>query len=363
MNSVRMRGQDRAAPVSRPTQADVALAAGVSQASVSLALNGTPETQSRLAEETRMRILEAVEETGYWGNLAARHLAGSLTSVLGVFTYEPVFPHEASDFYYPFLKGIEAEAALHDVDLLLFTSSPSTDAGREGLRSWARRGRLRLADGSILFGRHSVRRDLSELLAHDYPFVFIGRREADGAQVPYVGADYETATMQVVEHLVELGHRRIAIALEFPEHESGVDRRRGFDRAIDEAGATALVLDGSDVKASALLDDLRGLDATAIVTTPDLAAKLRLEVLASGMTIPADLSIGRLGDPENQNGSGVDWTGFTIPRHEMGAASVHMLLRHLHSPTRPGETQIVLPCAFRAGTTTDRRPPAKEFTT
>lgn len=356
MTSARVHGEGRAASASRPTQADVARAAGVSQASVSLALSGTPEAQRRLTEETQLRILAAVEETGYWGNLAAKHLAGSLTSVLGVFTYERVFPHEASDFYYPFLQGIEAEAAVHGVDLLLFTSTPSSDAGREGLRSWARRGRLRLADGSILFGRHSVRRDLSELLAHDYPFVFIGRREADGAEVPYVGADYEAATVQVVEHLLELNHRRIAIALEFPGHESGVDRRAGFDKAMHDAGAAGLVLDGVSADAPALLDDLLGLRATAIVTTPDLAARLRLEALGRGMDVPGGLSIARLGDPERQNGSGVDWTGFTTPRHEMGAASVGMLLRHLGSPTRPGEAQILLPCTVRAGATTGPTP-------
>src|SRR5690606_7836005 len=187
---------------SRPTQADVARTAGVSQATVSMALNGGPESQGRLTDETRQRILAAVEETGYWGNLAAKQLAGGRTSIFGVFTYEPVFPHDTGDFYYPFLRGIEAEALQHDVDLLLFTSSHGGDSGssRDGLRDWARRGRLHLADGCLLFGRHSHRRDLSELLAHDYPFVFIGRREADGAEVPYVGADYSRATEEVVEH-------------------------------------------------------------------------------------------------------------------------------------------------------------------
>ncbi|GAA1308925.1 LacI family DNA-binding transcriptional regulator [Brachybacterium tyrofermentans] len=355
-----MRG-DVSTERSRPTQADVARTAGVSQATVSMALNAGPEAMGRLTEETRQRILAAVEETGYWGNLAAKQLAGGRTSVLGVFTYEPVFPHAASDFYYPFLQGIEAEALGHDVDLLLFTSSHNSrsGAGGEGLRDWARRGRLHLADGCILFGRHSQRRDLAELLAHDYPFVFVGRREADGAEVPYVGADYEQATVEIVEHLADLGHQRIALALEFPEHESGVDRRRGFDRAIQETGAVPLILDGTVEHTGALLDDMLGTGTTAIAATPDIAATLRLDALRRGLSIPADLSIARLGDPEKPDGSTVGWSGFSIPRHEMGTGAVQMLLRHLQSPARPGETQVLLRCEVRASSTTGPAPGSK----
>lgn len=357
MNRARYRSR-------RPTQADVARVAGVSQATVSMALNAGPAARHRLTESTRERILAAVEETGYWGNLAAKQLAGGRTSVLGVFTYEPVFPHAASDFYYPFLQGIEAEALGHDVDLLLFTSSHNSGDGtsREGLRDWARRGRLHLADGCILFGRNSERRDLAELLAHDYPFVFIGRREADGAQVPYVGADYESATVEVVEHLTRLGHRRIALALEFPDHESGVDRRRGFDRAIHETGASPLILDGTSVQPRLLLDDVLGTGTTAIVATPDLAAVLRMDALRRGVSIPDDLSIARLGDPEKSDTSAVAWSGFSIPRHEMGTGAVQMLLRHLHSPTLPGSTQLLLPCTVSTGQTTGPAPSSTQET-
>ena len=356
--------RQRSAVPARPTQADVARAAGVSQATVSMALNGGDAALRRLTEETRGRVLAAVEETGYWGNLAAKQLAGGRTSVIGVFTYEPVFPHAASDFYYPFLQGIEAEALSHDVDLLLFTSIHNADGtpGREGLRDWARRGRLHLADGCILFGRHSERRDLTELLAHDYPLVFIGRREADGAQVPYVGADYETATYESVSSLARLGHRRVALALEFPDHESGVDRRRGFERAVSESGILPLVLDGDVDTPARLLADVLGTGASSIVATPDLAASLRMEALRRGLSVPGDLSIARLGDPERPDGTAVDWSGFSIPRHEMGTAAVRMLLRHLQTPHRTEPVQILLPCVSAVGRTVGPAPEISEET-
>lgn len=356
----RMPGRRPDRSGSRPTQADVAREAGVSQATVSMALNGGPEARTRLTDDTRRRVLEAVENTGYWGNLAAQNLAGRSTSVLGVFTYEPVFPHAASDFYYPFLRGIEAEAIHHDVDLLMFTSSPPQESGREGLSSWARRGRLRLSDGCILLGRHSHRKDLAELLAHDYPYVFIGRREADGAEVPYVGADYETATHRVTEHLIRGGHRKIALALEFPDLESDVDRRRGYRQALADAGLAPIELDarngdGRDtrtVDVASLLDDIIGTGVTAAAVGPGIAADLRLEALRRGLAIPSDLSIARLGDPEQPGGNAIDWTGFSIPRHEMGEEAVWLLLRHLQNPDDPGPIHTTLECRCSVGTTT-----------
>lgn len=350
---------DMPTPHRRPTQADVAREAGVSQAAVSMALNGGPAAEGRLTEQTRQRILAAVEETGYWGNLAARQLAGGRTSVLGVFTYEPVFPHAASDFYYPFLQGIEAEALQHDVDLLLFTSSHRSREGTgvQGLRDWARRGRLQMTDGCILLGRHSEGRDLAELLAHEFPFVFVGRREADGAAVPYVGADYESGTSALVERLVQLGHRRIALALEYPDHESGVDRRRGFDGAVRRTGATPLMLDASVEDPSSLLEDVIGTGTTAIAATPDIAARLRMDALRRGLNVPGDLSIARLGDPEEPDRTAVAWSGFSVPRHEMGAGAVRTLRRLLHEPSvmhdpeRLARLQVLLPCTVHVGST------------
>jgi DNA-binding LacI/PurR family transcriptional regulator len=337
-----------------------------------MALNTGPSTRTRLTDETRERVLAAVEETGYWGNLAARNLAGGSTSVLGVFTYEPVFPHESSDFYYPFLQGIEGEALHHDVDLLLFTSSPSQDSGREGLTSWARRGRLRLADGCILLGRHSHRRDLAELIAHDYPYVFIGRRETDGAEVPYVAAGYEDATFILTRRLVDHGHHRIGLALEFPDHESDQDRRRGYRRALQQEHLEPIELDGTATGAAILQQALER-RLTALAITAGRAAELHHAMDDLSLRMPADLSVVRLGDPEKADAGGanghLDWTGFGVPRQDMGAEAVRMLLRRLRDKRRTdgsrpptASLQVTLPCHLSDGSTIGPPPtPTTDF--
>src|SRR5690625_4032710 len=230
----------------RATQADVARLAGVSQTTVSMVLNGTGVAERRVREEVRARVMDAIEVTGYAANPIAQRLAGGRTSIVGVYTYEPVFPHAGADFYYPFLEGVEDEAEHAAVDLLMFTSL-SARSGRRLLSSGGIR-RLRVADGCILLGRRSYPEDLAELLRQDFPFAFVGRREAPGGQVPYAAADYGAATSQVVEHLLALGHRRIVLINEFTGHESIEDRIHGYRQAMTSAGLQPVRLDAPDMK-------------------------------------------------------------------------------------------------------------------
>src|SRR5690554_6021006 len=229
----------------RATQADVARLAGVSQTTVSMVLNGTGLAERRVSEEVRERVLDAITVTGYAANPSAQRLAGGRSSIIGVYTYEPVFPHAAGDFYYPFMEGVEDEAERSGVDLLMFTSM----SGRAGksLVSTGRVARLRVADGCVLLGRRSYPEDLAELLRQDFPFAFVGRREAPGGQAPYAAAAYGDATRAVVERLLELGHRRIVLVNEFTGHESIEDRARGYRDGMAAAGLQPVTFDAPDL--------------------------------------------------------------------------------------------------------------------
>ena len=93
----------------RLTQHDIAKLAGVSQATVSLVLNGSG-TGARIPQETRTRVQQVIRETGYVADPIARRMAKGFNRILGVFTYEPAFPIAHADFFTPFLFGIEEEA-------------------------------------------------------------------------------------------------------------------------------------------------------------------------------------------------------------------------------------------------------------
>lgn len=343
----------------RPRQADIARVAQVSQATVSMVINNRGGKYHQIGEETRRRVWAAVEDLGYVVNPAARTLAGGRNSVVGVYTFESVFPVDHRDFYYPFFVGIEAEAERQDLDLLLFSSATGPDRNRTVYRSGV--NRLRMADGCVLLGRNADAAELARLAREAFPFVVIGRRVVEGVELSYVGADYEEATGTIVGHLAELGHRRVALLGWAEEREPTLDRRRGYHLGVAtcgldvEPGLVRQVAD--DDVGPDLLAELLELGATAVIAEDDVIA-VRIEAAARDrqLRVPDDLSVVILGNPPRGQVSDRDWTSFSIPRQEMGSAAVRMLVTQLDSGDDPPAEQLLLRCELHPGVTT--APPA-----
>jgi DNA-binding LacI/PurR family transcriptional regulator len=325
------------------TQQDIARMTGVSQATVSLVLNGRGDGDVRIAAETRDRVLQAIRTTGYVADPIARRLAAQRNRILGVFTYEPVFPAGMGDFYHPFLVGIEECAERIGSDLLLFTSVPAVDGRR---RIFHEDNRLRLADGCILLGQWLDPVELARLVAEGQPFVSVGRRDDAGGPVPYVGADYPAATAAQVRAALDRGHRRLAYVGDGADVESHADRFRGFTQAAGENGRHLTTPD-----LDAILNDER-----TCVFLEEFADAVALARLATdrGLRIPDDLSLVTLGDPTRPAPTDIDFTGFRIPRRDMGWQAVEVLSAILEDGAvedQPVETQRLLPCEPVKGTT------------
>ncbi|MER7274443.1 LacI family DNA-binding transcriptional regulator [Dactylosporangium sp. NPDC000244] len=321
----------------RLTQRDIARMTGVSQATVSLVLNGRSDGDVRIAPETRERVLQAIRDSGYVADPIARRLAARDNRIIGVFTYEPVFPAGNSDFYHPFLVGIEERAEALGSDLLLLTSAPVV-AGRR--RIFHEGNRLRLADGCILIGRTLDSDELARLVADGFPFVSVGRRDDAGGPVPFVGADYAGATEALVRRAAGLGHTRLVYMGQGEGPESHADRKAGFVRGVAAAGVTGLHLPPDDL--DAVLDS----GATAVFAEEHgdgvaLAAKVG----------PHDLSIVTLGQPTRHvtDPTGTQFTGFEIPRRAMGAQALDVLTAILDG--QKTQRQRLLPCELIPGTT------------
>jgi DNA-binding LacI/PurR family transcriptional regulator len=345
----------------RARQADIARLAGVSQATVSYVINAGPAAAT-IPRHTTERILAAARDLGYVVNPAARKLAGGKNRLIGVYTFEPVFPVDYHDFYHPFLVGIEQEAARHSYDLLMFTSA----TGSDGCRSIYRDGvnRLGLSDGCVLLGRNPDRNELARLRDDGFPFIFIGRREVPGDGINYVAADYAAATSDVVDHLAGLGHRRLAYLCAPSHGEYSTDRDAGFwsaverhnldvtdlVRAVDESGPTP-------EQVRELLDN----GVTALVLHDAAAALRTITTLTEiGVQVPRDCSIAALSDPPNLGHPNLDsgqevLTCFHIPRMEMGQTAIRMLLDQLAQPGREPH-RVALPCRFAAGRSTGVAP-------
>jgi LacI family transcriptional regulator len=331
----------------RVTQQDIARMTGVSQTTVSLVLNGRGDDEVRIAPETRERVLTAIRATGYVADPIARRLASQHNRILGVFTYEPVFPAERGDFYHPFLVGIEECAERIGCDLLLATSAPVVDGRR---RIFHEGNRLRLADGCILLGRWLEPDDLARLMAEGLPFVSVGRRDDAGGPVPYVGADYPAATADQVRRAAGKGHRRIAYVGDGAGPESHADRMRGFLAGVRETGADGrhLTINGRDP--DQVLDEIVG-DRRTCVFVEEYADGVALAERAAdrGLHVPDDLSLVALGDPTRPASTDLTVTGFRIPRREMGVQAVEVLSALLEGV--PTVTQRLLTCEPVDGTT------------
>ncbi|MNI33863.1 HTH-type transcriptional regulator DegA [compost metagenome] len=273
-------------------------------------------------------------------------MAKGLNRILGVFTYEPAFPSAQADFFTPFLLGIEEEAQQQNYDLLLLTS-----AGVGNNRKiFSENNRLRIADGCLVLGREFDRKELARLVAEDYPFVAIGRRDDAGGPVPYVGGDYAAGTRQLVEKAVSLGHSKLAYVGPEGPAESIADRWRGFASALGEGEELALHVDAVNRPADEILEGILSSGAT-VAFFIELADAVRVEALARerGLSVPRDFSMIVLGSHIRAGRSLVRFTSYEIPREEMGRQATAMLVNRIE--TRSLGSQILLTCEPVAGET------------
>ena len=335
----------------RPRQVDVARHAGVSPAIVSLVLNGKIDDKIRISPQTVERVRASMRELGYMPNPVARSLATGHNRILGVFTYEPLFPLQTESFYFPFLVGIEDQAEALDYDLLLFTRSRHHDGRRSVYRDGV--NQLLMADGSILFGRDVEASEIERLTLEAYPFVSIGRVDSE-APYDYVAADYAGATRDVVEYLVERGHRVIAYLGAPDRAVSYRERERGFRQAHDDnrlpLDPRRVLFSDPETLLGEHLDALLAAGATALVCENHrLAAALLRLARERRLAIPRDVSLALLGEHHRPSDALASCTTFRIPLYAMGVEAVRLLGEALEG--RSDHRQTTLSCDFVAGHT------------
>lgn len=338
----------------RPRLADVARLAGVSPATVSLVINNRVSGNIRIPAETQQRVLAVAADLGYVADPIAQSLARGRNNLVGVFTFEAIFPVTQRDFYYPFLVGIEHAAEMQGFDLLLLTSTSVGDGRRRIYRDG--RNRLRLADGAILLGAEDSKVEIQKLIDEGYPFVFVGRREVPGQEISYVAADYASATSELIGRMVAAGHRQIAYIGADAHTESLFDRRRGYREGLLADGLPVdeqlICLCENQRMSGVVLQKMLQRGATAAVLEVGPIAYALLNACHDlGITIPRDLSLGLLGDPFGDITSSLAFSGFSIPREEMGSQAVRLLARLLDEKPPLEPPQVTLPCTPVAGCT------------
>jgi len=328
----------------RVTQAEVARLAGTSQTAVSMVLNGT--AAGRVAPATIDRVSAALHSSGYLAQRSFR--PPQHPQVIGVFTYESVFPSVASSFYYPVLTGIERAAEERRVDLLLFTSAPHEDGRRRLLDS-----QLQRVDGCLLLGREVRSDDLALLNRMNYPYVSIGRRDETGiGPVAYVGADYGAATRQITADIASLGHRRLVYVSSDPRATSKQDRYTAFRQEARKAALSHRLLRRPGAATEILgAADETGATCVVIDHAADAEALVRL-CRREGRRMGVDLSVVLLHEIARPL-AGVELAHFTIPRPDMGRHAFDMLCDLLAAGASAPRTEFqrLFPVGVTLGTT------------
>jgi DNA-binding LacI/PurR family transcriptional regulator len=278
----------------RPTIADVARRAGVSKGSVSFALNGRPG----LAQATVDKILAAADELGWRPSNRARSLSVSKAFALGlVITRDPAVL--SSDPFFPaFIAGVESVLSTRGQALVLQVVMAG-ESEQDGYRRLARDGRV---DGVFLSDlRHDDPR-IDLLVELGLPAVTLNRPDGE-SPFPAVILDDRPGTRAVVEHLIELGHTRIAQVAGPPAFVHATARTTAFVETLAAAGLEPLTETG-DFTAAGGIEATRRLLAlpkppTAIFYANDRMAIAGLGAAqASGLTVPDDLSIAGFDDSE-----------------------------------------------------------------
>lgn len=324
--------------MARISIADVAARAGVSKGSVSFVLNNRPG----VSLETRERVLRAAQDLGWRPHAAAKALADGRTDSIGLIMNRPPGIRGVDPLLQHFLEGVQDELVDHSISLLIKVVS-GHEAELATQQEWARGGRV---DGLVVIDARVDDDRPAALRSLGLPCVFLGSPAVLG-DVPTVWVDDDAAAREIVEHLVELGHRRIARVAGSDRLAHSVVRTRCLARACEKAQIDPLlvtVCHSSD--ASAVTRDLLNapVPPTAIVYENDVQAMASLGAAAAlGWRVPRSLSVVAWDESGLSTLTDPTLTAVKHDARDQGARAVRLLLDRIEGRDT-GCVEVRRPC-------------------
>jgi DNA-binding LacI/PurR family transcriptional regulator len=272
-----------------PTLEVVGRAAGVSRATVSRVVNGSPT----VSIESRQSVERAIAQLGYVPNRAARSLVTRRSDSICVVIAEPSGRIFGDPYFAEVLRGIHAGLAARNVALVLVMSQSPEEERQVG--RYLTGGHV---GGVILFSLHGDDPLPEHLKTHGIPVV-VGGEPPHGARVSYVDNDNRGGAILAASHLVEQGRIRIATITGPLDMPAAVSRRQGYLEAIRAAGRTPdasleecgdFTREGGQRAMEVLLQ--RCPDIDAVFAASDMMAAGALSALrAAGRRVPEDVAV------------------------------------------------------------------------
>jgi LacI family transcriptional regulator len=298
---------------------DVARYVGVSSSTVSRVLTGN----AAVTTEKRDAIMAAIETLGYRPNTAARGLVNGATMMVGALS-----PDIGSPYYGEIIKGIEY--GLRDTGYTLMII-PRSWQFREPLQAISVFHERRVDGAIVLAG--NISDIILQQLAEDLPLVVIGQ-VVPGIEKNCVRVDNVEGAYAATRYLIDLGHTRIAHVSGPDGYQDSVERRLGYERALEDAGLSVderLIVQGDFREESGILALemllTRGVAFSAIFVGNDqMAQGVQLALYRRGMRIPEEVSIVGYDDQPNSAFCRPPLTTVQQPTFEMGRAAADAIL-------------------------------------
>ena len=317
-----------------PSQSDVAKLANVSFMTVSRVING----KENVKEETRKRVLQAVEELGYYPNAAARALNNNKTDGIGI-----IIPHgefmTVAPYFLDLITSLERnidEMGYHLVFKLPSSFKKTSDYTQLYLQ--------RKVDGVIVLAPSVDQWLLKKLITDKVPSVVVYGRDEE-LDINYIDANNHKGAKQAVNYLLKLGHQRIGMVTGSTTLICGRDRISGYIEALEENKIEVdkrLIFygDWEPESGQRAFNYFFGLEQqpTAVFCANDhMALGVMKAATEAGLTIPRDLSIFGYNN--------ITYSAFLTPAlctmkqplNEIGKMAVDMLIKTIDDPSRPKE--------------------------
>lgn len=323
----------RRAPTRRATLKDVALAAGVSQSTTSRAISG----EGYVAADVRARVLAAAEELGYVPHAMARSLRKQVSRSIGVLVSDL-----RNSFYADLAAGVASRAREHGYTMMLVDDQGIVDEEIGAAQAFV----ATRAAGVIVT---PVSAAITEyLLKQHTPVVEVDRQFAadrcDGVII-----DNGSVARRMTDHLLALGHRRIALIIDETDWTTGGERAAGYRRSLEEAGLDLepelVATTGSDVESSraAAIGVLARKDRpTALFAVNNLLAEgVWRAVHDLGLRVPEDVSIVSFDDAQWMSMVTPGVTAIAQDAVALGTSAMDLLLARIADPERAPSTEVL----------------------
>ena len=324
--------------MTRATVREVARRAGVSPMTVSRVING----KGHVRPETRVAVQQVIAAVGFVPNGLARGLSSRRTMVLGL-----IVPDVSNPFYAPIARGTESVARRAGFHVILCNSEGSLAYEGEYIADMLERR----VDGLLVVPvSDESRANLRQLERHGIPYTLIDR-SVPGIDADVVQGDSVGGARTLIEHLISLGHTRIAMLAEAVSVSTARDRRRGYREALEAAGiawAPELLVETTvDLRGGhSGMRELLALDPrpSAVFAINNLVAAGAVKAVREyGLKVPDDIALVAFDDIEHEAALSPFLTVMPQPAESFGTIAAHLLLDRIlgHAPTT--RRLVVLP--------------------